>query len=393
MKGYHDPRVILFLKYGFPLGHNGRTGCNEIPKNHKGARDFPKHISTLLNTEVATKATIGPFKNSPFGKSACFSPLNSVPKKDSVKRHLIVDLSIPRGNSINDGIDKDNYVGLEEKLTLPSIDALAEKIAQLGKNCRVFKIDLSRAYRQIFIDPLNIAQVSYVFDGKMFFNCTLTMGAKSSARCRQMVSSVVVFIYAKNKFFAVNYIDDFGSACKAEEADAAFSCLRSILVKMGLQEALDKAVLPSTFMVFLGIQVNTITMTLTIPESKWLEICQVLREWQQKQAASLKETQVLTGLLNFACRCVRSGRVYLSRILNFLRTLPTFGKKEITQQVREDISWWQEFAPTFNGVSLILENHWSQPDVVFSSDSCLTGGGAFCGGRFFHFEFGQNIVA
>ena len=137
----------------------------------------------------------------------------------------------------------------------------------------------------------------------------------------------------------------------------------------------------------LGIEVNTVELTLTIPVEKWKEIQQLLRSWMTKQKASLKETQVLAGSLNFACRCVKSGRVYLSRILNFLRTLPEFGTRAVPQEVKEDVQWWIEFAPRFNGVSLMTENQWSQPDAVISSDSCLMGGGALCGNEFLHWKF------
>ena len=63
-------------------------------------------------------------------------------------------------------------------------------------------------------------------------------------------------------------------------------------------------------MMFLGIQVNTINMTLTIPEAKWCEIKAELALWMKKYTANLKETQRLAGLLNFACCCVGSGCVY-----------------------------------------------------------------------------------
>ena len=124
-------------------------------------------------------------------------------------------------------------------------------------------------------------------------------------------------------------------------------------------------------------------MTLTIPAQKWAEITHELQLWLCKDKASLKEVQRLTGLLNFACRCVRSGRVYLSRILNFLRTLPKHGNRIIPQSVREDVQWWLNFAQHHNGTSLISEKEWSALDQTLRSDSCLTGGSGFNEGTSF----------
>ena len=83
LSSYHDKIVVDLLRFGFPLDHNNITGSNVIPSNHAGARNFPNQIRGILNKEIETGATIGPFRKSPFGDNICISPLNSVPKKDS----------------------------------------------------------------------------------------------------------------------------------------------------------------------------------------------------------------------------------------------------------------------------------------------------------------------
>ena len=147
----------------------GRTGSKEIPRNHTGARCWPKEISQILDKELACKATIGPFDKSPFGEHTYLSPLNSVPKKESMERRMILDLSYPEGNSINDGIMKDKYVGEESKLFLPSVDQLAEKVAEIGEGAKNFKIDLSRGYRQFLLDPAAVNWLGYVYNCKFLF--------------------------------------------------------------------------------------------------------------------------------------------------------------------------------------------------------------------------------
>ena len=379
------------LKFGFPLGNTKGLGQKLVPKNHTGARFYSRDIASLLEKEVRLGSAIGPFNTSPFGSETYLSPLNSVPKKDSVERRLILDLSFPEGNAINDGIDKDKYLSISEKLALPSVDELADRIMKL-KRPKVFKIDLSRAYRQFFLDPASINWVGYIFNGQLFFDTTLSMGSRSSARCCQMVSSAVVYIFTKWGYFAINYLDDLGSAEEEEIAEEAYHKLQEILHKFGLKEALNKSCPPSHIMIFLGIKVNTLNLTLSIPEEKWEEIITIAKSWLVKKTASLKDTQKLAGLLNFACRCVKSGRVYLSRILNFLRTLSKNGVKKVPISVKKDVQWWVDLAHLFNGVSLITEVDWTAPDALLSSDSCLTGGGAFFNGYFTHWEYPKEIV-
>ena len=77
------------------------------------------------------------------------------------------------------------------------------------------------------------------------------MGSRSSASCCQMVTSAVVFIYTEWGFFAINYLDDLGSAESPDRAEQAFQKLHELLAEFRLREALEKCVLSTTAMVFL----------------------------------------------------------------------------------------------------------------------------------------------
>ena len=143
------------------------------------------------------------------------------------------------------------------------------------------------------------------------------MGSRSSARCCQRVTSAVVYIFCKWGFFAINYLDDLGSAEEESKAERSYNTLLELLHTIGLKEATNKCSPPNTVMIFLGIQVDTLLLTITIPQEKWQEIITLAKKWLNKRTATLKEVQQLAGSLNFACRCVKSGRVYLSRILNY----------------------------------------------------------------------------
>ena len=44
LKDYHDKLVIDFLKYGFPVDHDGTTGVSISLHNHAGAREFKDEV-------------------------------------------------------------------------------------------------------------------------------------------------------------------------------------------------------------------------------------------------------------------------------------------------------------------------------------------------------------
>ena len=65
---------------------------------------------------------------------------------------MIVDLSWPDGTSVNSRIDKDVYLGEKVSLTYPTIDMLTSIIVSKGPWALMFNTNLSRAYKQLFVD-------------------------------------------------------------------------------------------------------------------------------------------------------------------------------------------------------------------------------------------------
>ena len=58
-------------------------------KNHRGEVEFPKDIEKYLIKELKKGAVVSPFHQFPFDNGIIISPLNTVPKKDSLERRVI----------------------------------------------------------------------------------------------------------------------------------------------------------------------------------------------------------------------------------------------------------------------------------------------------------------
>lgn len=146
-------------------------------------------------------------------------------------------------------------------------------------------------------------------------------------------------------------------------------------------------------MEFLGIICDTVKLTLEIPDDKLKDIRSILGSWEGRQSAKLRDIQSLIGKLNFLATCVRPGRVFMSRLLNWLREVyDRKGYISIPSNINKDIVWWQKFVPLYNGISMMSLEEWSKPDEIFSSDSCITGCGGWFSGRFFHRIFPKFIL-
>ncbi|CAG2202606.1 unnamed protein product [Mytilus edulis] len=405
LSDYSDREICKLLEFGFPIGfHRNKESMSLLRdfkvqkevlqvKNHRGAVEFPNDMEKYLVKELTKGAIIGPFHVNPFDHGIILSPLNTVPKKDSTERRIILDLSSAGGTGVNEFIDKDNYLGEPVSLTYPRVDDLVLLIKKKGSGSHLFKRDLARAYRQIPIDIGDTFLVGFAWNGHIFFDIVLSMGLRSAAQICQRLTNAIAYIYSSLGFDIINYLDDFAGVESPELSAKAFLELQNVLASCGIEESEHKAVGPSTRMEFLGIICDSVKMTLEISIERLTEIDLILLEWVGKEFASKREIQSLVGKLNFVGCCVRPGRVFISRILNWLRYIYQDVKKsEVPELVKKDILWWKKFLPLYNGVSMMLIEEWSKPDEIFSSDACMTGCGGMFKEDFFHVEFPDAIV-
>ena len=396
---YDDNAIIEFFKFGWPLNILDNPLCmNQRSRNHSSALVHPKAIDKFISKGLEDKSLLGPLDSIPFDIYV-FSPLGSVPKSDSDERRTIMDLSFPKGRSVNDVIPKDAYQGQSISLRYPGVDKLVNLVKIKGSGCALFKRDLKSAYRQLLrVDPNDINWLGFSWKGKKFFDLTHPQGGRSAAMCCQRATSGLLYIFksirATNE--AVNYLDDLGGAERWENglADIAFDDLGSVLSKAHIEESVGKCCPPSTKMVFLGVLFDTLDMTLSITPERLIEIKSLLQLWSSKTHATKKEVQSIIGKLNFVAACVKPGRIFLARMFAFLRTMKDTASVPLNEPFSRDIYWWDRFLLDYNGVSIMNIQDWSNPDEVLSCDACLSGAGGWNASSrsYFHVTFPQFVI-
>jgi len=390
---YYDKQICEFIQYGWPIGHNGMMTRCDATKNHTGARQFPEQVDSYINAEVNLGRIIGPFRKNPFTTQIAISPLNSLEKKNTTDRRVITDLSFPEQYSVNCGINKDVYLGENIQTRYPTVDNIIDIINAKGRGCMLFKRDMKKAFRQIRVDPGDIHLLSFKWNGLIYVDTVLAMGLRSAAYICQRLTNSVTFICREKGFDLVNYLDDFCGVEVPARAQEAFTQLGELLRYLGIEEAKNKAAIPSTRVAFLGIWFDTEKLTMEVTPERLIEIRQLSQEWLKKKKASVREVQSIIGKLNFVAKCVRPARIFISRMLNFLREMPKKGKSKLPKDFRADIQWWNRYLPNFNGVSVISNEKWSRPDEIIASDACLKGCGATCGTEYFHEVFPEHVIS
>ena len=208
-----------------------------------------------------------------------------------------MDLSFPPGRSVNDGIMKDNYLGMATKLRFPKVDEFAIRIYTLGKGCLMFKIDLSRYFRQLPLDPGDYSLIGYIIGEDIYFDKVLPMGMRSAPYIAQRVTNAIAYIHRRLQWFILNYVDDFVSAEMKEVVWQAYRAFKGLLERLKVEISQEKLVPPTTRLEFLGITFNSETMTMEISAEKMEDINKELSTWLTRTKAKRKEVVSLIGKL------------------------------------------------------------------------------------------------
>ena len=254
-------------------------GCN-----HKGATKYEFQIDAYIRKELGLGTMIGLFENIPFKGPVAISPLSTRPKHDSDTRRVIMDCSWPIGVSLNDGIDKNQYLDKTVDLKYPTIDMVCRYIVKLANKNKsesiwLFKEDLDRAFRQLYCDFRSIPLLGFRWKNRYYFDVVMMMGCHIAPYVCQRTMDMIAHLHEKMSYTVFNYVDDcLGVEYKSVIEQAHKSFLR-LLKDIGVARSEKKAIEPTQELEFVGNLLNTEFMTLGVTPSRKQEILQELEIW------------------------------------------------------------------------------------------------------------------
>ena len=122
------------------------------------------------------------------------------------------------------------------------------------------------------------------------------------------------------------------------------------LVRLGFDINWDKVDPPNQDMSFLGVNIDTVKRTLSLPNKKYLELQGLVSDWAQKRRVSKKDLQRFLGKLNWAARVIRGGRTFMRRLIDLTCKLKAAHHRIwLNSEARADITWWLTSMSVFHG--------------------------------------------
>ena len=349
---YWDDQLIHLLRYGFPLDFNRDCHLKTDKQNHASAIKYPGYIKAYLQEEIAHGAILGPFTDSPIVETH-HSPFMSRDKPGSKNHRVIIDLSWPKGNLVNDSIHKDSYLGTDFCLSFPTVVDITSELNDQGRGCHLYKIDTSRAFCHIKVDLADYDLLGLHW-GSDFIDMYVPFGSKRG-------------------FEIINYVDDFIGVGLPSVAEQFYNCLYGLLTELGFAISAKKLVKLSTKAVCLRVLIDSAAGTIAVPEEKLVQIRTMVSEWSGRAKCTRKQLQSLLGHLIYIHKCVKPSRIFVNRMLDLLRSHYDDSSILLSPDFHRDLKWFSKFLEKYNLVSF-YDNR--SVNVTLELDACLTGLGA-----------------
>ena len=166
----------------------------------------------------------------------------------------------------------------------------------------------------------------------------------------------------------LHYLDDFLLVGPAGQ-DHCQNSVRAMLAlcgKLGVPVALNKLEGPASTLTFLGITLDTVNQELRLTADKLSEILQAVIKWLGRRTATKRELLSLIGKLAFAARVVPAGRLFCWRLIQLSSSVEKLHHHVyLNAEAREDLQWWHDFLPSWNGVAMFIDPVWKDADDLY----------------------------
>lgn len=343
--------LVEGFTHGFKLGYEGPKNRQTFARNHKLRAGNGVVLWNKIMKEVESGRISGPYLHPPF-QSFIQSPITLIEKKGSESldplenTRLIFDLSYPKGESLNDYTPES-----VKKVKYPLFDKAINMCLKEGKSCFLSKTDCKSAFLML---PLAVDQFQWVVmkcphprSSVTYYFClkTVCFGSGMSCFLYMKLSNALAHIFRHKTGGEIsNLLDDF-LTCKQDAA----GCNRFLLTfidicrQINLPLAEEKTCFACQLIVFLGLLIDTVNQTVSIPEEKLGRGRRELDIVLRSKKVTVHQLQKLTGLLNFFCRAVVPGRAFTRRLYAKMGGMKKYHHLRVDREMRADCRMWLEF--------------------------------------------------
>ncbi len=316
-----------------------------VSGNTKGSYKFGPQVTDEIAGWVAAGFAAGPMDEEEVPAEAKINSILCREKPNGAVR-VILNLSAPKGLSVNDGIDASEFPAV-----MSSTGRWLAVLNEAGHGCKMVKIDWAAAYKHIAVreEDRNLQWFSWL--GKYFVELCLVFGGASSAGIYDRLAKTVLDLVIRESGFAADmvcqHLDNVcaaapGNSTAAEEFDNCYKKIaQEIGVKLAPRDDPDKSFGPSTTGVVFGVRYDTIKWTWGIPEEKLCRLAWQIKKMLGEETVRQDEIQSVVGKIINVKPLVPGGRFNIDHLMR-LNNVTEKGEElvSLNNQFKRQLHFW-----------------------------------------------------
>ena len=182
------------------------------------------------------------------------------------------------------------------------------------------KFDLKNAFRLIPVRPSDWNLLEMQWRGKFYIDTFLPFGLRSVPFLFNQLSVAIHWIlqHKYSVYHLLHYLDDFftAGAPASQECSSNLSAMLSLCRKINAPVKPSKIEGPTTRLTFLGVLIDTSTMTASITDERKQDLLSSLQSLLHRSKCTKRQLLSLIGKLSFACKVIPAGRIFLRRLID-----------------------------------------------------------------------------
>ena len=282
--------------------------------------------------------------------------------KPGKKARVCVDLS----RNLNDFL-ADEYFKFS---SVASGVRLAQQALEAGGEAWFVKLDISSCFLSFPIHPDDLKYYVCKLGGDYVQFLRMVFGLKSAPRVASLLLDVVSAAMVDAGIAHERYLDDFWlvATSKARVWACAERAAR-LLARFGLTLSVAKVEGPAQVLEYLGVVIDSKSQTLSISDARREELLALLRGFEGRGWASLKEVQSLLGKLCFAAAVLPGARPFMRRMIDVTRGARR--RVRLGVEFHADVQYWQAHMAQWNGRAKWRTD--TRDPFMFGSDASTEG--------------------
>jgi hypothetical protein len=350
-------RVCKRLIEGANIGCVGACRNPTRSSNASSAYQYGREVTDAIAVWVKKGFAYGPVSEDELPSGAKISGIMVRPKPNGAAR-IILNLSAPKGRSVNDGIDKEDFPA-----SMSSTTAWLEVLHKAGRNCWICKTDWADAYKHFAVREEDTDLQWFAWGGKYFKELALIFGASSSAGIFDDGAKVVLDLVCRRanmpKGLVCQHLDDVCAAAPHDSTavhrfDQAYMEVADYVgIHLAPRDDPDKSFGPSKRGTVFGIYYDTSTWTWKIPEEKLARLISNINEALETDTTDERTVKRIVGKIIHIKPLVPAGKFHTDAIMKWLANSQRDDHVSADEETRRQLSFWVTLLRTCSGYTAI----------------------------------------